>query len=114
MNTSTPIHEAASALDLDKLLGENVHPAFKAACKAPQFFTARTGRRRQFLSQGDADAYDRGYASFESLSDPPPLDRGPFGDGWFDAFSEDEERATASLEAHESDVCEIDDDEVAR
>jgi hypothetical protein len=66
----------------------NIAPAFRAAIKAPQFFMARTGRRRQFLSQRDADAYDRGYASFQSISDAPPLDRGPFGDGWFDAFDE--------------------------
>jgi hypothetical protein len=64
----------------------NIAPAFRAAIKAPQFFMARTGRRRQFLSQSDADAYDRGYASFQSTSDAPPLDLGPFGDGWFDAF----------------------------
>jgi hypothetical protein len=101
-------------MNIAKLLGPNVHPAFVSGAKTPQFFNARTGRRRQFLSQSDADAYDAGYASFQHFSDPPPLDRGPFGDGWFDAFSEDEEPAMASLEAHESDVCEIDDDEVAR
>lgn len=79
----------------------NVAPAFREAIKAPQFFYARLGRRRQFLSQSDADAYDAGYSSFQHLSDPPPLDRGPFGDGWFDAFSEDEEKAMASLDGLE-------------
>jgi hypothetical protein len=63
-----------------------------------QFFRARLGRRRSFLSQRDADQYDAGFDSFVSLSDPPPLEYGPFADGWFDHFSDAEEDAMASLE----------------
>ncbi len=83
----------------------NIAPEFRAAIKTPQFFYSSCGfPRRAYLSQSDADLHDAGYRSFMHVSDPPPLDRGPFGEGWFQAFSEDEERATASLEAHESDV----------
>lgn len=89
----------------------NVAPAFRAAIRPPQFFETRHGfPKKKYLSQSDADKFDAGYASFQSLSDPPPLEFGPFADGWFAAFQEDEERATASLEAHESDVCHIDDE----
>jgi hypothetical protein len=57
----------------------------------PQFYAAQTGRRRAFLSQADARAYDAGWRSFAEGS-AQPSHHGPFHDGWFDAYCECEEQ----------------------
>ncbi len=67
------------------------------AAKQPVWYRANTGRRRQFLSASDADAYDRGFAAY-SIDSEPPAENGPYRDGWFDAFAREEERAMSSLE----------------
>lgn len=58
-------------------------PNFSAVANKPQLYQSQRARRRTFLSQRDADAYDRGAASF-----PDPLDlkllSTPFGSGWHD------------------------------
>lgn len=90
----------------------NIHPAFRAAIAPPVFYQAKTGRRRTYLSQNGADAYDCGYGEY-IIGEAPVMDKGPYSDGQWDAFSAEEERAWDSLEAHESDVCKIDDEERA-
>lgn len=50
---------------------------------APAVFRARLGRHRPFLSESDAHAYERGWATF-----PAPLAgdlNTPEATGWFDA-----------------------------
>lgn len=76
----------------------NIDPAFRAAIKSMYTeIRARLGRRRQYLWQHDADAYDRGYGDYV-FGDAPVMDQGPYSDGQWDRFSEEEERAMASLE----------------
>lgn len=55
------------------------------------WFTAKTGRRRTFLSQKDADSYDRGFGDY-LYGNAPVMDRGPYSDGQWDAFSMEEDR----------------------
>lgn len=90
--------------DIKDLIADdpNIHPAFKRAMGAN--YRATLGRRREFLSQSDADEYDRGCVAFAGLHRPDPLTGwGPFRDGWCDTWSEAEERATASLEVELDD-----------
>ena len=74
----------------------SIDQMFRAAVK-PQFFQARTGRRRTFLSQNGAALYDKGFSEYISGT-APVMDQGPYSDGAWDAFSADEERAMESLE----------------
>ena len=53
----------------------------------PQLFKANAARQRSFLSQRDADDYDRGAARFPERLDLELLAT-PFGSGWNDAAEE--------------------------
>lgn len=76
---STPLLDSA-ILRLNRALAANA---------APVFFRAKCGRRRQFLSQSDCDAYDAGWNTFPvHVSDA----FGPFRDGWWDAHARAEEQ----------------------
>jgi len=68
-----------------------------------QFFKARYGRRRSFLSQRDADAYDEGWHDTE-------VDwarRGPYMDGVMDHEAADDARR--DFREEQADIgCEFD------
>lgn len=55
-----------------------------------RFFQARTGARRHFLSQRDADAYDAGWAAYRLRQDVDFTLNTPFSKGWFDAEEHEE------------------------
>lgn len=51
----------------------------------PTLHRARHGRRRSFLSERDARAYDEGYMAFQGGEEVPPPINTPRSQGWFDA-----------------------------
>lgn len=55
-----------------------------AEFRTATFFQAKYGRRRYFLSQRDADAYDAGFTAFRS-GRPMPQFSTPEWSGWVDA-----------------------------
>lgn len=80
------LREAAGAIGLA------VPPDPLAGMVKPQkWHQARLGRRRSFLSMGDADAYDRGYREYPRDDYNFPVNT-PYSCGWFDA----EKRATVA------------------
>lgn len=87
-------------MNIAKLLGPNVHPAFVSAASAPQFFHPRVGRvTRVFLSAGDREAYETGHGTYPGTPDMSRMG-GPYGSGWYDAEQEQQDRDEAKAEAH--------------
>lgn len=62
-----------------------------AGFRPAKFFQAKRGRRRQFLSQRDADAYDAGWSAYRLREDSDFHLNTPFSQGWFDAESFEEQ-----------------------
>jgi hypothetical protein len=62
----------------------NLSPTFKAAI-TPVWFRANCGRHRAFLSQADADAYERGFLNYPDTPDMLVAMHTPEWDGYFDA-----------------------------
>lgn len=61
-----------------------------AGFQPARFFQAKCGRRRSFLSQRDADAYDAGWAAYRLRQDVDFTLNTPFSKGWFDAEEHEE------------------------
>lgn len=105
---SSPIEQGSPHVNaiLDMLSRDpNVAPAFKAAIVQPTFFRGSHGRRRQYLSQRDADAYDRGFCGWPTMPACVVDGRGgPEADGYHDADTEQEERDDAPFDVG----CEFD------
>lgn len=84
IETDRPVAAVASLLAAEP----NVASAFVAGV---QHFAARCGRRRVFLSEADAAAYERGFAHW-----PEPLPREvastPMSCGWWDREHQQELR----------------------
>ena len=55
----------------------------------PVLYAARCGRRRSFLSPGDAAAYERGWDAFPADYSGP--NDTPESCGWYDALQADEQ-----------------------
>ncbi len=61
-----------------------------AGFQPARFFQAKCGRRRSFLSQRDADAYDAGWGAYRTRLDVEVHLNTPFSQGWFDAEDHEE------------------------
>lgn len=81
---------------LDPVRAEDCRKSDELLPKPPATFQARSGRRRVFLSQADANAYDAGYASYP-CGDIPAIHT-PGSMGYFDHESRDFDRLSGSGE----------------
>jgi hypothetical protein len=69
----------------------SLHPVFAGILRAhgapeqPTTYRAKYGRRREFLSESDARAYDQGFADFRDGKELTSEINTPHSAGWFDA-----------------------------
>ena len=74
----------------------NVSAEFRAALT----YRAQCGRRREFLSQSDADAYDDGYSAKYGFDMERINQGGPYVMGWYDWEQEQQDKADAQVERY--------------
>lgn len=79
------------AMDNDRRCGFVLHvdAVARKVQPPPQVYKAQLGRRRAYLSQADADAYDRGWSGYPG---DIPAGPSPASDGYFDRESRELDR----------------------